>query len=106
MNRLNTWIAALCLGTWACASTASPLFANANIAQGQRLMEEHKCNQCHMEKVGGDGTQIYKPMGRLNTAGLLRGMVEQCNTALNLGMFPEEVTDVAAYLNQNIYKHK
>jgi hypothetical protein len=56
--------------------------------------------------VGGDGSAIYKPTGRFNNAGLLRGMVEMCNTNLNLGMFPEEVTAVAAVLNRDFYKFK
>ena len=49
---------------------------------------------------------IYKPQGRINTVGFLRGMVEQCNSQLNLGMFPEEVTSVAAVLNRDHYKFK
>jgi hypothetical protein len=31
-------------------------------------------------------------------------MVEQCNTELNLGFFPEEVTAVAAVLNRDHYR--
>jgi len=31
-------------------------------------------------------------------------MVEQCNTELNLGLFPEEVTSVAAVLNRDHYR--
>jgi hypothetical protein len=56
--------------------------------------------------VGGDGSAIYKPQGRINSAAMLRGMVEQCNTELNLGMFPEDVTSVAAVLNRDHYKFK
>ena len=47
---------------------------------------------------------IYRPAGTINTAGYLRGMVEQCNTELNLGFFPEEVTAVAAVLNRDHYR--
>jgi len=36
----------------------------------------------------------------------LRGMVEQCNTELNLGLFPEEVHSVAAVLARDHYKFK
>jgi len=36
----------------------------------------------------------------------LRGMVEQCNTTLNLSLFPEEVTAIAAVLNQTHYHFK
>lgn len=67
-------------------------------------MQEHKCAQCHVKRFGGDGTSIYRPLGRINTPGFLRGMVEQCSTELNLGLFPEEVDAVAAVLNRDHYK--
>lgn len=82
------------------------IFKGANLDNGVQLIAEHRCTECHVSKVGGDGSSIYKPEGRINTAGFLRGMVEQCNTALNLGLFPEDVTDVAAVLNRDHYKFK
>lgn len=112
--------AARCLLAWAalvgCAAlataqaqqgpSAAELFKDADLALGARLMAEHDCTGCHVRKVGGDGSAIYRPKGRINTPGLLRGMVEQCNTELNLGMFPEEVSSVAAVLNRDHYKFK
>lgn len=82
------------------------LFREADLKLGERLIAEHKCTACHVSKVGGDGSGIYRPAGRINTPGFLRGMVEQCNTELNLGLFPEEVTAVAAVLNRDHYKFK
>lgn len=82
------------------------IFKGADLAMGEKMLKEHGCTQCHIGKVGGDGSAIYKPKGKFNTAGLLRGMVEMCNTNMNLGMFPEEVTDVAAVLNRDHYKFK
>jgi len=79
-------------------------FNGADLKLGEQLIAEHKCVACHRQKVGGDGSAIYKPAGRINTAGYLRGMVEQCNTELNLGLFPEEVTAVAAVLNRDHYR--
>ena len=86
--------------------TAPEIFREADIGLGERLIRENRCVQCHQRKVGGDGSSIYRPAGRINTAGLLRGMVEQCNTELNLGMFPEEVTAVAAVLNRDHYRFR
>jgi hypothetical protein len=80
------------------------IFKDADIATGERLIKESKCSACHAQKVGGDGSAIYKPQGRINTAGLLRGMVEQCNSMLNLGFFPEDTTAVAAVINRDHYK--
>lgn len=82
------------------------IFKGADLALGEKLIAEHKCAQCHASKVGGDGSAIYKPQGRFNNAGLLRGMVERCNTQMNLGLFPEEVTAVAAVINRDHYKFK
>lgn len=83
-----------------------PLFKDADLAQGEKLIAENKCNDCHIRRVGGDGSSIYKPKGRINTAGALRGMVEYCNTELNLGFFPEDTNSVAAVLNQRHYKFR
>lgn len=82
------------------------IFKGADLALGQQLIAQHQCVQCHTSKVGGDGSAMYKPAGRINTAGFLRGMVEQCNATLNLQMFPEEVTAVAAVLNRDHYRFK
>ena len=80
------------------------LYAGADLKQGEKLIADNKCSACHKQKVGGDGSAIYKPQGRINTLGLLRGMVEQCNTELNLGLFPDEVNSIAAVLNRDNYK--
>ncbi len=82
------------------------IFKGADLKLGEQLIAEHKCAACHARRVGGDGSDIYKPKGRINTPAFLRGMVEQCNTELNLGLFPEEVDAVAAVLNRDHYKFK
>ncbi len=95
----------LCWCSWASAQQ-HPLFKDADLAMGEKLIAENKCNECHIRNVGGDGSAIYKPKGRINTAGSLRGMVEYCNTQLNLGFFPEDTNAVAAVLNRQHYKFK
>ena len=82
------------------------LYKGADLKLGEELIAEHKCVACHQRKVGGDGSAIYKPVGRINALGLLRGMVEQCNTELNLGLFPEDVNSVAAVMNRDHYRFK
>jgi len=83
-----------------------PLFKEADLQVGEKLIAENQCNECHTRRVGGNGSAIYKPKGRINTAGALRGMVEYCNTELNLGFFPEDTTAVAAVLNKQHYKFR
>ncbi len=91
----------------AAAAAAEPaIFKGADLKLGEQLIAQGKCTQCHISKVGGDGSAMYKPKGKINEPGLLRGMVEQCNSMLNLQMFPEEVTSVAAVLNRDHYKFK
>ncbi|RQO54819.1 hypothetical protein DBR47_21850 [Paucibacter sp. KBW04] len=96
-----------CLGVASArAETAAQLYAGADKVLGEKLLAEHRCAQCHVRKVGGDGAAIYRPKGRINSPAALRGMVEQCNLELNLILFPEEVTSIAAVLNRDHYKFK
>lgn len=89
-----------------CLAQQPSLFHDADLKLGERLLAESKCAACHQKVVGGDGTGIYRPGGKIKTAGALRGMVEQCSTQLNLGLFPEEVNAIAAVLNRDHYKFK
>lgn len=88
------------------AQSGAAIFKDADIALGEKLIAEHRCTECHRSKVGGDGSAMYRPQGRINAAGYLRGMVEQCNTELKLSLFPEEVTAIAAVLNRDHYRFK
>ena len=88
------------------AQEVPALYRGADLRVGEQLIADHNCSACHAQKVGGDGRAIYKPKGRINTLGLLRGMVEQCNTELNVGLFPDEVNSVAAVLNRDHYRFK
>jgi hypothetical protein len=110
-NRAKRWTWAL-LG-WACiwpaaaladGGSAAELFKGADLSLGEQLIAQNQCNECHIRRVGGDGSSIYKPIGRINTPRALRGMVDYCSTQLNLGMFPEEVTAVAAVLQRDHYR--
>jgi len=76
----------------------------ADIDHGRRLITQHQCSACHARRVGGDGSAIYRPAGRINRPAALLAMVEMCNTELNLQLFPEDVAAVAAVLNQAHYR--
>ena len=96
----------LLVGARTALAQSADIFHGADLKLGEKLIAEHKCAQCHASKVGGDGSAIYRPKGRINSAPYLRGMVEQCNSTLNLQMFPEEVNAVGAVLNRDHYKFK
>lgn len=104
---MKPYLVAITIGlATATVAQSHPLFKDADMALGEKLIAENKCNECHIRRVGGDGSSIYKPTGRINTAGALRGMVDYCNTELNLGFFPEDTNAVAAVLNQRHYKFR
>ena len=104
---MKKWILILgLLGMSGVQAQQHPLFKDADMQLGEKLIAENKCNECHIRRIGGDGSSIYKPKGRINTAGALRGMVEYCNTELNLGFFPEDTSAVAAVLNKQHYKFR
>lgn len=105
MRKIGLLLWVLLSTGWAHAQQ-HPLFKDADMALGEKLIAENKCEECHIRRVGGDGSDIYNPQGRINTAGSLRGMVDYCSTQLNLGFFPEDSTAVAAVLNRRHYKFK
>lgn len=56
------------------------------------------CETCH-------GSDIYtRPNRRVHSYSRLEAQVEMCNTMLDVGWFPDEVSAVATYLNQKYYK--
>lgn len=101
--------AVLALASWAslpAPAQAADLhrYAEADIALGEKLIGEHRCSECHVRRVGGDGSAIYRPKGRINNPGALRGMVDYCSVELKLSLFPEEVTAIAAVLQRDHYR--
>jgi hypothetical protein len=107
---MTPWMTVTCLAATlllaggASAQQVPEIFKGADLKLGEKLIADNKCNQCHAQKWTDDGKAIYRPTGRINSPGLLRGMVEQCNTEMNLSLFPEEVTAIAAVLNRDHYR--
>jgi hypothetical protein len=81
-----------------------PIFRDADLPLGDKLIQEHRCSDCHARRTGGDGSAIYRPKGRINTAAALRGMVDYCSVELKLSLFDEEVTAIAAVLDRDHYR--
>ncbi len=82
------------------------LYQGADLKLGNQLIADNNCSSCHQRQVGGDGSAIYRPAGRVNSLGALRGQVEACNQQLNVGLFPDEVTSISAVLNRDHYRFK
>lgn len=89
-----------------CHAAGPAEFTGADLALGERLIKEHQCSECHVRRVGGDGSAIYRPTGRIARPSALLTMVEVCNTELRLQLFPEDVAAIAAVLNRDHYRFK
>ena len=89
------------------AATAAQLFAGADPARGERLYTELRCAACHAERMMGSASAMYTRTDRkVHAPAALRGFTQMCVTQLGHSLFPEEVTDIAAYLNQAHYHFK
>ncbi|MGH1461726.1 MAG: hypothetical protein ACRBB6_06810 [Neptuniibacter sp.] len=56
------------------------------------------CDTCH-------SSEVFTRSNRLATTyKKLEAFVERCNTNLDVGWFPEDVSDVSSYLNDEFYK--
>ena len=91
----------------ACLAVLVPLttFAAPDAKEGHKLVQTHKCETCHQDKVYGPVGTIYLRKDRKVTSwAKLKSQVAACNTMLNAGLFPEEEDHVAAFLNETYYK--
>lgn len=91
----------------ACLALCLPLaaLASASPAEGRKLVEAHKCEKCHQDKVYGPVGSIYLRKDRKVTSWpKLKSQVAACNTMLSIGLFPDEEESIAAYLNETYYK--
>jgi cytochrome c5 len=79
--------------------------ATPDAGEGRKLVQAHKCETCHQEKVYGPVGTIYLRKDRKVTSwAKLKAQVAGCNSMLNIGLFPEEEEHIATYLNEAYYK--
>ncbi|WP_028601718.1 hypothetical protein [Ottowia thiooxydans] len=105
MRSLVFSILSACVSVSGMAQAQVPeIFKGSDLKLGEKLIAEHKCSQCHALKWADDGKAIYRPKGRVNTPAALQAMAEKCSSELNLSLFPEEVTAIAAVLNRDHYR--
>lgn len=85
--------------------TPAAALAAPDAAEGNKLVQTHKCENCHQDKVYGPAGTIYLRKDRkVTTWAKLKSQVAACNSMLNIGLFPEEEEGIAAFLNQAYYK--
>ena len=99
-------VLALCAALPAAALAQSDVFPFGDPKLGQKVYEA-KCNGCHVQRFGGDGSSILKREGRkVSGAQSLLAWVQRCNAASRAGLGGEEEESVAAYLNGAYYRFK
>lgn len=106
MTRTPTPLRFATAAALAAALVAVPALAaeKGDPEKGRKLLEENKCDRCHLQRFGGDGSGIYTRKDRkVTSARKLEAQVAACNSELGTGLFPEEEAHVAAYLNSRYY---
>jgi hypothetical protein len=79
--------------------------ATPDAGEGRKLVQTHKCETCHQDKVYGPVGTIYLRKDRKVTSwAKLKAQVAGCNSMLKIGLFPEDEEHIATYLNQTYYK--
>jgi hypothetical protein len=79
--------------------------ATPDAGEGRKLVQTHKCETCHQDKVYGPVGTIYLRKDRKVTSwAKLKAQVAGCNFMLKIGLFPEDEEHIATYLNQTYYK--
>jgi cytochrome c553 len=104
MNKITTatlvWLALT-------VSVEAAPFAKGDVAAGKKSYEQHKCNECHVSKLGGDGSAMYTRKDRkIKKAESLATQITACSVNLGLSLFEDEEENLGAYLNKNYYKFK
>ncbi len=95
------------LGAPAAGAAETDPFHGANVVQGQKFYTDLKCAACHAERMMGQASAMYTRADRkVHNPKQLLAFTQMCVTQLNHDLFPEEVKDIAAYLNQTYYKFK
>ncbi|WP_298289999.1 cytochrome c [Thiomonas sp.] len=106
----GAFAALLTLGSAALAAApgAEPAeFHGVNVARGQQFYTELQCASCHAQRMMGQAAAMYTRSDRkVHNARQLLAFTQMCVTQLNHELFPDEVRDIAAYLNQTYYHFK
>lgn len=103
---MQKFIATLALLTLATTAQAAP-FANGDPASGKKLFDQHQCNSCHIDMVGGDGNAVFTRANRKVTKPeQLSAQMKRCSGVVGANISAQEEAHLAAYLNQKFYKFK
>ena len=76
----------------------------ADPAEGKKLVEEKRCENCHHNQTMGDAKAVYlRKDRRVTSMEKLKSQVAVCNSELKLQLFPDDEEHIVAYLNDTYY---
>lgn len=82
-------------------------FPGGDAAAGKKLFDETRCNRCHIQKVGGDGSAIFtRPNRIVHNPQQMIDRMHACSGAIGMTLTPQMEQDLGAHLNQTYYKFK
>ena len=94
------FIAAMLLLSLSLTASANP-FAQGDAAAGETLFTQLKCNSCHVNMYGGDGSAIFtRPNTKVHNASELIAQIGRCGGNVDKTFSAREEQDIAAYLNR------
>jgi cytochrome c551/c552 len=89
-----------------CATVQAAPFPEGNEQTGKAIFDKYKCNSCHIEMLGGDGSAIFtRSNHKVHSAPELAVQIKQCGGNVGANLSAQEVQHLGAYLNR-YYKLK
>jgi cytochrome c2 len=80
-------------------------FATGNADEGKKFFEQNHCNKCHIEMMGGDGSEIFtRPEHKVRSAAQLVKQINFCSGNIGVKLTAQDEQNLGAYLNQHYYK--
>ncbi len=88
-----------------CNTALAAPFATGNAETGKKLFEQNQCNRCHVQMVGGDGSEIFtRPDHKVRNAAQLIKQINFCSGNIGAHLSAQDEQNLGAYLNQRYYK--
>ena len=102
MKRISALILFLAAGS----ALAAP-FPAGDAQAGKKLFEQNKCNRCHADMMGGDGSANFtRPNHKVTSPEKMVQQMHVCSANAGITLSAQDEQDLGAYLNQRYYKFK
>lgn len=97
--------ASLLLCATVCAQAVP--FPKGDEQAGKKLFDQNKCNRCHIQLMGGDGSAIFtRPNHKVTNPQQLVAQMHVCSGNVGITLSEQDEQNLGAYLNNNFYKFK